>query len=93
MEDNLLEKDLGGGRAGRMTVRRGLTEFPKFDDEDEDLILNMLGKAKEEEGGQKVAEVEEIIEPKDILSKIESDQKVVNKRSELPVVQEDKNQN
>ena len=55
MEDNLLEKDLGGGRAGRMTVRGGLTELPKFDDEDEDLILNMLGKTKEEEGGQKVA--------------------------------------
>ena len=55
MEDNLLEKDLGGGRAGRMTVRRGLTELPRFDDEDEDLILNMLGKAKEEEGRQKVA--------------------------------------
>ena len=54
MEDNLLEKDLGGGRAGRMTVRGGLTELPNFDDEDED-ILNMLGKAKEEEGGQKVA--------------------------------------
>jgi hypothetical protein len=49
MVDNLLEKDLGGGRAGRMTVRGGLTELPKFDDEDQD-ILDMFGKT--EEGGK-----------------------------------------
>ena len=48
MEDNLIEKDLGKDHpAGRMTVRGGLTEFPNFDDEDQD-ILNMIGTAKEE---------------------------------------------
>jgi hypothetical protein len=48
MEDNLIEKDLGKDlAAGRMTVRGGLTEFPNFDDEDQD-ILNMIGTAKEE---------------------------------------------
>ena len=48
MEDNLIEKDLGKDQpAGRMTVRGGLTEFPNFDDEDQD-ILNMIGTAKEE---------------------------------------------
>jgi hypothetical protein len=48
MEDKLIEKDLGKDHpAGRMTVRGGLTEFPNFDDEDQD-ILNMIGTAKEE---------------------------------------------
>ena len=48
MEDNLIEKDLGKDlAAGRMNVRGGLTEFPNFDDEDQD-ILNMIGTAKEE---------------------------------------------
>jgi hypothetical protein len=75
MVDNLLEKDLGGGRAGRMTVRGGLTELPNFDDEDQD-ILNMLGKA--EEGEQK--KVEERLEPKDIQSQIDKDHKVEHKR-------------
>jgi hypothetical protein len=75
MVDNLLEKDLGGGRAGRMTVRGGLTEFPNFDDEDQD-ILNMLGKA--EEGEQK--KVEERLESKDIQSQIDKDHKVEHKR-------------
>ena len=44
---------------GNLELRGKMYEESKqpqqFDDEDEDLILNMLGKAKEEEGGQKVA--------------------------------------
>ena len=80
MEDNLIEKDLGKDHAvGRMTVRGGLTEFPNFDDEDQD-ILNMIGTAKEEVE----LKVEEAQEPKDVQSQIDKDHKVENKRSVLP---------
>lgn len=84
MEDNLIEKDLGGNRAGRMTVRGGLTEFPTFDDEDQD-ILNMIGTVKEE-GEPKIEEGQQ---PKDIQSQIDTDHKVENKRSVMPAVVED----
>ena len=87
MEDKLIEKDLGGGRAGRMTVRGGLTEFPTFDDEDQE-ILNIMGVAKDD---GEVVQVEEKHEPIEIYSIIDREQKVENKRLDMPGVQEEKN--